>query len=103
MSSLPTAFPRFVPTLTEVVEPSSLTQPVNDGATSEQDLIESLTLHLNSVIERQVTEFAEVVIRTLVTEQLKIVKDNLKLELGETVKQLVHQVYSSNLDQYKQK
>jgi len=103
MSSFPPPLTRFVPTLTEVVEPSLLAQSVTDGASAEQAFIDSLTLHLTSVIERQVTEFAEVVIRTLVTEQLNIVKDNLKLELGETVKQLVHQVYSSNLDQYKQK
>jgi len=31
------------------------------------------------------------------------VKVILMLELGETIKQVVHQAYSSNLDQYKQK
>jgi len=103
MNSLPPPFTRFVPTLTEVVEPSLLTKPVNDGAIAEQALIDSLTLQLTAVIDRQVTEFAEVVIRTLVDEHLQIVKDNLKLQLGETIKQVVHQAYSSNLDQYKQK
>jgi len=103
MNSLPPPFTRFVPTLTEVVEPSLLTKPVNDGAIAEQALIDSLTLQLTAVIDRQVTEFAEVVFRTLVDEHLQIVKVNLKLELGETIKQVVHQAYSSNLDQYKQK
>ena len=103
MSSLLPPFTRFVPTLTEVVEPSLLTQVVNDGAIAEQALIDSLTRQLTAVIERQVTELAEAVIRTLVNEHLQMVNDNLKLQLGETIKQVVHQVYSSNMDQYKQK
>jgi hypothetical protein len=103
MRSLPPPLTRFIPTLTEVVEPLLLTQAVDDGATAEQSLIDSLTLQLTAVIDRQVTELADVVIRTLVTEQLQIVKDNLKLELGETIKQALHQAYSSNLDKYKPK
>jgi len=103
MSSLPPAFTRFVPTLTEVVEPSLLTLALNDGSYAEQALIDSLTLQLTAVIERQVNEFAEVVIRALVDEHLQMVKNNLKLEIGETIKHVVDQANSSNLDQYKQK
>lgn len=103
MSTLPPPFPRFVPTLTEVVEPSLLTQPVNNGVTAQQELIDSLTLHLTAVIERRLSAFSEVVIRTLLAEQLQMVKGKLKLEMDETIKQVVYQAYSSNLDQYKQK
>jgi len=103
MSSLPPPFPRFVPTLTEVVEPSLLTLPVTDGAIAQQELIDSLTLNLTTVIERLLSDFGEVIIRNLLAEQLQMVKENLKLELDEAIKQVVHQAYSSNLDQYKQK
>lgn len=103
MRTLPPPFPRFVPTLTEVVEPSLLTQPVNNGGTAQQALMDSLTLHLTAVIERRFSDFGEVVIRTLLAEQLQMVKDKLKLELDEAIKQVVYQAYSSNPDQYKQK
>ena len=103
MSSLPPPFPRFVPTLTEVVEPSFLTQTVNDGVIAQQELIDSLTLQLSTLIERRLTDFGEVAIRTILAEHLQLVNANLKLALDETIKQVVHQAYSSNLDQYKQK
>ena len=103
MSSLPPPLPRFVPTLTEVVEPSFLTPILNNGVSQQQELMDSLKLHLTAMIEHRLRDFGEVAIRTLLSEQLQMLSNNLKLELDETINQFLHQTYSSNFDQYKQK
>jgi hypothetical protein len=103
MNTMPPAFPRIVPTLTEVVEPELLVPSVPDEATAVEVLVESLTRDLSALIERRLTDVSEDFIRNLVREQLEKVAKNMKIELESMVRALVLQTFSSILDQHKQK
>jgi flagellar biosynthesis/type III secretory pathway protein FliH len=103
MSTLPSALHRFVPTLTEVVSPSSLAPSVNDGLMAEEALIKSLTQQLSAVIERRMADSVAELTQKIVAEHLNNMSQILKLELEAAVRQTLHQAQSLNLNQYKQK
>ena len=90
MSTQPPAFPRFVPTLTEVVDPLPLIGP-EDVASNDEALIQTLSVQMSALIESKLSMLAEELIQSLLSEHLKNLTKKLQPELEEIARQTLHQ------------
>lgn len=82
--------PRFLPTLTEVVQPSSVAPRVEVSASpSLEDTVWFVLQRVDMVIERRVREETENMLRTVVNEQIQTLTLRLRQELEGVVRQAV--------------
>lgn len=94
MSSLP---PRFVPTLTEVVEPSTVqanlqAEPPSTGvdrAAMEEELVERVLRRVDLTLERQLRE----ALGQLILEHTEAFAPQLRQEIERVVRQSVSQAF----------
>lgn len=100
MNTTPRNFPRFVPTLTEIVEPSSLVgaPPLNNPDSNE--IVQSVMQRVDEVLEYRLREHADVMLRNLVTEQLGIMHLRLRSELELVVQKAVAQAMVLQEDEH---
>ena len=89
MSTTARNLPRFLPTLTEVVQPPGLARTSAAVMPDFEDVVQSVMQRVNLTIERRLLEETEALVRTLVTEQLQALSPGLRQELERVVRQAV--------------
>ncbi|MES2878315.1 MAG: hypothetical protein V4713_07815 [Pseudomonadota bacterium] len=100
MSTTPKNLPRFLPTLTEVVHPSSLTRATVVAMPDIEDTVWFVMQRVNQVIEHRLREEADAMLRTVVAEQFKTLGINLRQELEIVVRQAVSEAMTSQINQH---
>lgn len=89
MNTIPRNLPRFVPTLTEIVEPSSLVRTPPSTSPDVEEIIQSVMQRVDRVLDRRLREDADAMLRNMVTEQLHTLHLSLRAELALVVQQAV--------------
>lgn len=102
MSTQPPVFPRFVPTLTEVVEPVQLIG-ADDVQSNEEALVHTLSVQMAELIDRNLSTLANELIQSLLSDHLQNLTNKLKPELEEIVRRTLHQAHLFTTGQDKQK
>ena len=80
---------RFLPTLTEVV---AVAEPPIEPAPPELDIeatVQSVMQQVNRVLDQQLQEESEVLLRVVVADQMRLLGDRLRAELEVVVRQAV--------------
>lgn len=89
MDTLPHSLPRFIPTLTEVIEP--ITLHVEHQADTRDALIDSITLKLSAAIERKLSIHVQNFMLSM------------RHDLREDVRLALLQIDTTDLERYKSK
>lgn len=89
MSTTDRNFPRFVPTLTAIVEPSDFARATALARPDIEEIVQSVMQQMQEVIENRLSEEIDSVVRSLVAEQLPRLQLRLKQELEPGVRQAV--------------
>lgn len=100
MSTTPKNLPRFLPTLTEVVHPSSLNRATVVAMPDIEDTVRFVMQRVNQVIEHRLREEADAMLRTVVAEQFQTLGVNLRQELEVVVRQAVSEAMTSQINQH---
>ncbi len=95
--------PRFLPTLTEVVDPASLSSTARAKLPLEESLPRPMSELLTLVIDRHLGLGSEALIRALVTQDMQSLKADLQRDLETLISQRIHQLKPSDSDQHKDK
>jgi len=107
MSTTPRNLPRFLPTLTEVVDPSSLHRhavaPVTVTAPELDEIVQTVQKQVAVVLERRMAEEIDVLVHTLMTEQLQTMSARLHEELETVVRQVVSEFMRTRADLHQHK
>ena len=91
MTTHPPAFPRFVPTLTEVVDPLPLLIGPDDAESTEEALIRLLSVRMTKLLEQKLTTLAEELIQSLLSDHLKTLTEELQPELDIIARQTLYE------------
>ncbi len=86
--------PRFIPTLTEVVDPTTLGTPAHVSQRDERALIDEVQRQLRPLLEQRLQEETERLINTLVTPSM----DDLARRLHGELDGMIRQTLSRCLD-----
>ena len=90
MSTPTRNLPRFIPTLTEVVQPRAVAPRAEVSASPGlEDTVWFVMQRVDMVIERRVREETESMLRTVVNEQIQTLTVRLRQELEGVVRQAV--------------
>lgn len=89
MSDEPRYVPRFIPTLTEVVDPASLKVVTTKTRPNVQDLVDELQRQLLPVIERRIQQEYEQLLDGLLRGALRDMRERLQAEMQSQVLQVV--------------
>lgn len=100
MSTTPRDLPRFLPTLTEVVQPPGLARASAVPTPDFEEVVQSVMQGVNLTHLREETD---TLVRTLVAEQLQILRLRLRQELEAAVRQAVSEAMTSLANQHKLK
>lgn len=103
MSTPPRNLPRFLPTLTEVVQPSVLAGASAPPTPDHEEIVQSVMQRVDLVLERRLSEEVDAMVRTLVAEQLTTLRTGLYEELEVVVRQAVSNAMPSRVDLHKAK
>lgn len=95
MSTTPRNLPRFLPTLTEIVRPSSLDRTAVPATPDLEETVWFVMQRVDMLIERRLREEADVMLRTVVTEQIQTLSASLRQELEGVVRQAVSEALSA--------
>ena len=98
MSTTARNLPRFLPTLTEVVQPPGFARTSAAVMPDFEDVVQSVMQRVNLTIERRLLEETDALVRTLVTEQLQTLSPGLRQELERVVRQAVSDAMRSLAD-----
>ena len=101
MITTPPAYPRFVPTLTEVVEPSPLRVSAGDVEINSDELIQTLSQQMSLLVERKLSTLMQELAQGLMAAHLTNLTNKLKPELEEMVWQALEQVRTAHADRNK--
>lgn len=82
MNPTPRNLPRYVPTLTEIVDPSSLRTAPASTSPELAEITQFVMQRVDQVLERRLREDGDVMLRHWVTEQLGILRLHLREELA---------------------
>lgn len=99
MNTIPRNLPRFVPTLTEVVEPSSLVRTASSTSPDVEEIIQSVMQRVDRVLDRRLREDADAMLRNMMTEQLHTLQLSLRAELALVVQQAVAEAMALREDE----
>ncbi|OIN91610.1 MAG: hypothetical protein AUJ20_10290 [Comamonadaceae bacterium CG1_02_60_18] len=89
--------PRFIPTLTEVVDPASLQNVVDRPQSDLQALVQQVQRDLQPMLERRLQEEFEQFQRTVLVEQWHAMRKRLQQDLDDMVRQAIaHGVTSAD-------
>ena len=89
MSNLPKPPPRFVPTLTEVVDPASLSRLAPSPTSDVQAVINLVQRQVQPIFERRLQEELDRLLRTMVAKQWSDLSVRLQDEMDMFVRQAV--------------
>ncbi|HEY5580340.1 MAG TPA: hypothetical protein VIK56_04115 [Rhodoferax sp.] len=89
MNTTPRNLLRFVPTLTEIVEPSTLIRTPPSTSPDVEEIIQSVMQRVDRVLDRRLRDDADAMLRHWVTEQLQTLHLSLRAELALVVQQAV--------------
>lgn len=89
MTSPARPLPRFIPTLTEVVDPASLNSTVRQTKPEVEALIDQVQRQVQPIFERRLQEEFERLVRSLVARQWDDVRTRLQAEMDMFVRQAV--------------
>lgn len=105
MSTTPRNLPRFLPTLTEVVDPSSLQRHavVTVPEPELDEIVQAVQKQVAVVLERRMAEEIDVLVHTLMTEQLQTMSARLHEELETVVRQVVSEFMRTRADLHQHK
>jgi hypothetical protein len=103
MSTTPRNLPRFLPTLTEVVQPPGLVRTPVPATPDLEETVCFVMQRVDLVIERRISEKADAMLRALVTEQLQTISASLRQELEGVVRHAVSEAMTSRADLHKPK
>jgi len=81
--------PRFIPTLTEVVDPASLNSTARLAKPDVETLIDQVQCQVQPIFERRLQEEFERLVRSLVARQWDDVRTKLQAEMDMFVRQAV--------------
>lgn len=81
--------PRFIPTLTEVVDPASLNSTARQTRPDVEALIERVQRQVQPIFERRLQEEFERLVRTLVARHWDDISSKLQAEMDMFVRQAV--------------
>jgi hypothetical protein len=81
--------PRFIPTLTEVVDPASLNSTARQTKPEVEALIDQVQRQVQPIFERRLQEEFERLVRSLVARQWDDVRTRLQAEMDMFVRQAV--------------
>lgn len=103
MSSIPRNLPRFLPTLTEVVQPEELAKMAEPEVLDLEGTVLSVMQRMEPMIERRLREETDALLRNMVAEQLPVLNSRLRQELETIVRQAVSEAMTSRSSQHKLK
>lgn len=103
MSTTPRNLPRFLPTLTEVVHPSSVVTAAVPATPELEETVWFVMQRVDMVIERRLSEEIDAMLRTVVTEQVQTLRLRLRQELEDVVRQAVSEAMTLRADLHKSK
>jgi hypothetical protein len=83
------SLPRFIPTLTEVVDPASLNSTARQAKPDVEALIDQVQRQVQPIFERRLQDEFERLVRSLVTRQWDDVRTKLQAEMDMFVRQAV--------------
>jgi hypothetical protein len=89
MNTSPRVQPRFVPTLTEVVDPQSLNRMATPKQPDAQAIVEMVLVQIRPIFERRLQEELDRLIRSMLTQQWTDVTQQLQDEMTLFVRQAV--------------
>ena len=101
MSAPPRNLPRFLPTLTEVVQPSGLSRALAPPTPDPEEIVQLVMLRVALATDRRIREETEALVRALVTEQTKGLGERLRQELESRVRQAVTDALTPCVDKHK--
>jgi len=100
MNTTPRNLPRFVPTLTEIVETSSLVRTPPATSPDVEEIIQSVMQRVDQVLDRRLLDDADAMLRHMVAEQLQTLHLSLRAELALVVQQAVAEAMVLREDEY---
>ncbi len=89
MSTTPRNLPRFVPTLTEVVDPANLHTFAIKRKPDVEAVIERVRQQIQPIFERRLQEESDRLVRSIVAKQLAEIGAQLKEEMDMFIRQAV--------------
>ena len=89
MNTPPRNLPRFVPTLTEVVDPATLTSVAIRTKPDVESMIDMVKRQVQPIFERRLQEEIDRLVRTMVARQVSDVSARLQDEMDMFVRQAV--------------
>ncbi len=89
MNTVPRSTPRFVPTLTEVVDPAKLAQSSLHSKTHIDAVVELVQQQIQPYLERRLQEKADRLVRTLLIKHMAEIDDRIRQELDLLVREAV--------------
>lgn len=95
--------PRFVPTLTEVVDPASLTRTASHQQPQVQMIVDQVLQQIKPIFERRMQEEMDRVMRAMVAKQWSDLSTKLQDEMELFVRQAVLDVLSEQREYKTQK
>ena len=101
MSMPPRNFPRFLPMLTEVVDPADIARHSVALTPDPEAIIQAVMQKVNLLLEQRLGELAESMVRQLLLEQLQPLKEDLRRELALVVRQAVSDAMTPDSDLHK--
>ena len=100
MNSLPKNLPRFIPTLTEVVDPAVLTGMAAASKPDVEALITLVQQQLQPIFERRLREEFDRLVRATAARQWTDISARLQVEMDKIMRQAVIDAVG-NADSYK--
>ena len=85
----PRDLPRFIPTLTEVVDAAGLIRKSVPLAPDSEEIAQAVMQQIQALIERRLSEEIDAMVRALMAEQLPSLRLRLRQELELSVRQAV--------------
>ena len=103
MNQAPRNLPRFLPILTEIVDPSSLAAPTVPATPDLEDAVWFVMQRVDMLIERRVREETDAMLSTIVAQHLQSLGERLRLELEGVVRLAVADAIALQKDMHKHK
>ena len=89
MNPTPRNLPRYVPTLTEIVDPSSLRMAPTSSSPELEEIAQSVMQRVDQVLDRRLREEGDAMLRHWVTGQLGTLRLHLREEMAIVVRDAV--------------
>lgn len=101
MNPTPRNLPRYVPTLTEIVDPASLLRTPTSVSPELEEIAQSVMQQVDQVLDRRLRDEADAMLRNWVAEQLGTLRLHLREELALVVRDAVAEAVASRDDAHK--